>query len=666
MPTPAIPHFQNALAAHQAGRLDEAATGYQHTLQLNPQHADALHLLGLVEFNKGALDTAEKLISMAIGFAELALYQDSLGTVLTALNRRDRAEVAFRRAIVLDPSNAQAHYNLGVLWLRAQRLSDAEAAFRAAISLRPDFVEAQASLAVVLMDSGRQQEAEATLRHAHFLDPANGEIYRHLGRLNLLEARYRKAASYYRQAVTLAPREPQSHSGLAAALIGLGQHEAAHEACVRALDLDPLCIDAHVNLGVAYQKRERLAHAEASLRKALEIDPSHAIANLNLGGVLRVIQREDEAIDVLKRVGAASPAYIEACQGIFHAHRLKGRLQAAADVLGEALRIAPTHAECLWNLGLVRLHQGNYEDGWRLYEARSAVFADALGALPFAGIVPQWQGELLQGRSLIVVCEQGMGDSLQFCRYLPILKAFQPARVTVICPSPLKRLLEAIEGVDACVVQEDINSLPHHDYWCFMMSLPLRFGTTLQSIPATTPYLRPPEQARARWRNRLPSGGFKVGLVWAGDPRPHMLDAHLTDQRRSLHASAFERLLKTPGVTFVSLQFGATTRPQINEIDAQWRPLDPMGDVTDFADTAAIVECLDLVIAVDTSTAHLAGALNCPVWILSRFDGCWRWLEERDDTPWYPTARLFRQTRAGEWGNVIARVEKALSLLVGE
>jgi Glycosyltransferase family 9 (heptosyltransferase) len=279
--------------------------------------------------------------------------------------------------------------------------------------------------------------------------------------------------------------------------------------------------------------------------------------------------------------------------------------------------------------------------------------------------IPEWRCESLDGKTMVVVSEQGFGDSLQFCRYLPLLKRQGLKRLNLVCPSALVTLMETVDGVDACVTSSRSLDIPAHDCSCFMMSLPLRFHTTVDTIPAAVPYLRAPADRLPTWRERLPSEGFKVGLVWAGNPRPDMPGANAVDRRRSLDARAFLPLLAIPGLTFISLQLGDATRPQLDSIPRDIRPLDPMGDVRDFADTAAIIECLDLVISVDTSTAHVAGALNKPVWILSRYDACWRWLRERDDSPWYPSVRLFRQSTPGHWGDAIERVAVALKKQYG-
>jgi hypothetical protein len=242
---------------------------------------------------------------------------------------------------------------------------------------------------------------------------------------------------------------------------------------------------------------------------------------------------------------------------------------------------------------------------------------------------PRWRGESLEGKSLLVWPEQGYGDTLQFCRYLPLLKARGVTRLGLACPPALQRLFGSLEGVDALYPLDGTGTLPGHDYWCLMMSLPMLFGTTVDTIPSRTPYLSVPAALKRVWREKFPPGTFRVGLASAGDPRPHDPGLNAVDQRRSMSAQLFLPLLRIPGMRFVSLQYGTASHPQLNDLPPELRPLDPMDEVNDFADTAAIIECLDLVITVDTSIAHLAGALNKPVWILSRHDGCWRWLRER-------------------------------------
>jgi len=371
---------------------------------------------------------------------------------------------------------------------------------------------------------------------------------------------------------------------------------------------------------------QRLPEAEACYRSALRVRPGFVEAYNKLGCLLYDAQRLDEADTCFRRVLGLSPGYLPARH----------------------------------NLSLTLLKAGRYEEAWPLHESRYLESEewgkeDMLGHrpdLPF----PQWQGEPLAGKSLLVWPEQGFGDCIQFARFFPLLKARGLSKLTVASLPGLRVLFENTEGVDAWVGSDDLANIPRHDYWCLIMSLPLHFGITLDSIPASLPYLRVPADAVAYWRQRLPRG-VKVGLVWSGESRPDYAHANAVDRRRSVHLRTYLPLLRQPDITFVSLQKGAAAQAQLAEIPPELRPLDLMDEVRDFADTAAIIENLDLVISVDTSVAHLAGALNKPVWILSRFDGCWRWMQDRDDSPWYPgVVRLYRQERSGDWIPVVEKV----------
>ncbi|WP_321815255.1 MULTISPECIES: tetratricopeptide repeat protein [unclassified Paraburkholderia] len=408
--------FERALDDHRAGRLDEAALGYRRVLEHEPHHADALYLLGLIEFKRGKADSAAQWIRQAIDINPSPMFLGSLGNVLTAMDDAAGAEAAYRRVIELNPDDVDANLKLGAL----------------------------------LTNARRWDEGEALLRHALALDPARAGSYRHLGRSLVLQRRFAEAEPLLRRAIELRPDDARPHAGLAAALINQGRDDEAQCACTTALAIDPQCVDALVNQGLIQLNASRLSEAEHALRAALEVDPGHAIAQFNLSAVL--------------------------------------------------------------------LKEGRYEEGWRLYEAR--LEPDVRADAPLDGNRSEWHGEPLQGKSIAVLCEQGFGDMLQFCRYLPMLWRLGPARLTIVCPASLTRLLETMDGAPSWVLTSDRHDAVDHDFWCALMSLPLRFGTTLQSIPAASPYLKAPEAALRRWRARLPSGGFKVGLVW-GRRFPH-------------------------------------------------------------------------------------------------------------------------------------------------
>jgi hypothetical protein len=322
----------------------------------------------------------------------------------------------------------------------------------------------------------------------------------------------------------------------------------------------------------------------------------------------------------------------------------------------EALRLKQDFADAHVNLGYALLLAGRYEEGWREHEWRWRGRHLRAGARGFTA--PLWCGDPIGTRTLLLHSEQGLGDTLQFCRYAALIEP--GARVVLEVPPPLTRLMASLPG-DALIVAHG-EPLPAFDLHCPLLSLPLAFGTTLEKIPAGVPYLAADLGAAAEWRRWLAAlPGLRVGLVWAGGARRESPDLAAVDARRSMSLATMAPLGEIDGVSFVSLQKGppalqATSPPTGLSL------VDPTSHLEDFADTAALVDGLDLVISVDTSVAHLAGAMGKPVWLLNRFDTCWRWLQDRDDSPWYPTLRQFRQREPGDWKAVMLAVRAALEV----
>lgn len=474
-----------------------------------------------------------------------------------------------------------------------------------------------------------------------------------------------QAEHAFELALSIKPDWPAALSNLSLVLRDQQREAEAQASLRRALTLAPDYLAARNNLAILLWQTGRLGDAEAQYRQILSIEPDYPLAHNNLGLVLLDLGRPQDAEVAFRHALAIDAGSAEMHNNLGNALNRQRRSNEAMAAYREALALRPDYPTARGNLAMLLLSLGAFEEGWRTYEARNDASAGATVGQPPPVPWPRWRGAPLEGKSLLVWPEQGYGDLLQFCRYLPLLKA-RGATISLASPPALTRLFESLAGVDAIYPLDGKSTIPRHDYWSLMLSLPTWCGTTLDTIPARTPYLRAPAGLTREWRARLPADAFKVGLVWAGDPRPHDRGSNAIDKRRSLPARAFVPLLRiaeTAGVRFVSLQKGAASQPQIEDLPPDLRPFDPMGDVHDFADTAAIIECLDLVICVDTSVAHLAGALDKPVWILSRYDGCWRWLRDRDDTPWYPRARLFRQTVPGDWTEVIDRVAQALMSL---
>lgn len=417
--------------------------------------------------------------------------------------------------------------------------------------------------------------------------------------------------------------------------------------------LDPVqAAQAYANRGAALRRIGRADEAAASCIEALVRCPELAEAYANIGAILQEADHPLAALDACRRAIALSPGLYTPYLAMAHARRDRGDPAAALALLRRAATLAPATPSVRYNLAEALLQHGLFEEGWRVYESRWQ--ARELALTRPACTNPEWTDQDLTGKTLLVVEEQGFGDTLQFIRLIPLVKARGARRVILHCRAPLVRLLAGVEGVDA--VTTALPDAVAYDLWVPLMSLMQRLAVGPDSIPAAMPYLAPPPDAVTRWSGALPeTDGLRVGLVWAGDPRLGHAAASRTDARRSLALTQLAPLLTVPGVCWVSLQKG----PAAAQLDGM-AIHDPMPGVTDFADTAAIVRQLDLVIGVDTAVVHLAGALGVPVWVLSRFSGCWRWLLDRDDSPWYPTLRLFRQQHPGDWAPVVGRVREEL------
>lgn len=436
-----------------------------------------------------------------------------------------------------------------------------------------------------------------------------------------------------------------------------GRLDDAEQAARVALQHAPDTAAARHVLGMVHHDRNRLAEAEDSFRGALRINPEAPSAWINLGLIRQKLGDLPEA-EACYRVAARLGAPVCTVGGNLGLVLLEqGRVEEAELACRMALAERPDDPGPRLNLAMVLLLTGRLTEGWDAYEARLDVDpwrVPAAAPVRNPAARPLTDLREAEGRTVLLRAEQGFGDTLQFCRYAPLL-AERGARVVLEVPAPLVRLLRTLPGVSDVVATGA--PMPWFDFHCWLMSLPRLFGTTLETIPATIPYLRADPALVQAWRARLAERpGRRVGLAWAGGQRPDNPHAAAIDRRRSIPLADLAPLSAVGDRAFVSLCLGRDETPA----DGGWL-YDPSGHIGDFADTAALMESLDLVIAVDTAAAHLAGALGRPVWLLNRHDTCWRWLRDRDDSPWYPTLRQFRQPVAGDWASVIARVGEALA-----
>jgi Flp pilus assembly protein TadD len=471
-----------------------------------------------------------------------------------------------------------------------------------------------------------------------------------------LHGRVLEAEPFYRRAVALAPDFKEAWMNLGLAVLLQKRPDEALLCQRKALRLDPDSADAQNNLGMVHYAKGHVVEAENCFRAALRLRPDHANATLNLGTARQTLNHVEEAEVLFRRAMTLGADPVRAQSNLALALMEQGRPDAATVLLREALAQQPNAPEARANLALALLTMGRLGEGFQLYESRWSV--EAMGGAALELRQPRWTGQALNGETVMLWAEQGFGDTLQFCRYAPMVTA-AGGRVVLVVPKALRRVMTTLDGVAALLTEED-DVLPSFDYHCPLLSLPFAFGTRMETIPAPVPYLR---GNGVPWESLLEGlPGLKVGLVWAGKSRAEQAHAVAIDQRRSMRLVDMAPLLDVPGCSFVSLQLG----PPASQMQgmANGALQDVSDQMTDWADTAGLMMGLDLVIAVDTAVVHLAGALGRPVWMLNRFDSCWRWFHDRDDTPWYPTMRQFRQTRRGDWAGVIERVRVALATRV--
>ncbi|MCC6395585.1 MAG: tetratricopeptide repeat protein [Bacteroidetes bacterium] len=537
-----------ALQAHRSGHLDEAQALYAEILAHEPDHVDALHLLGVIAYQRHSLSEAERY---------------------------------FRRAIEVAPEYAAALSNLGLLLLEHGRWSEAIDCFQASLRVRPD--------------------------------------------------------------------QPGVWSNLGMALVRSGDFAGGATACRTALDYDPASADAHCNLGNALRGMGNPTEALRALEKAVALRPAFAEALNSLGNALADTGMLAAAICAYQRAHECKPEYVSPLNNLAKLHREAGDLEEAERLYRQALARDPHSAEAHWGLSFIHLLNGDWEQGWEEYEWRWQL-PDPPDRRTFD--TPVWDGTPPGGRKLLVHCEQGLGDAIQFIRYAPLLGA-QGAHVLVEAPAALAGLFRTLQGIEKVIPRGE--PWPVHDAHCSVLSLPRLARTRPDNVPAAVPYLSVPETLASFWKANLEQDprGTRIGLAWFGSR------THDNDRKRSLSLDALKPLLAMKGAVFYNLHQERLDPRLLPETGAPF--VDHSEDFQDVLATAGLLSQLDLVITVDTMVAHLAGALGKPVWVLLPFAPDWRWMLGRDDSPWYPEMRLFRQSHPGDWDGVIERVVRELS-----
>jgi tetratricopeptide (TPR) repeat protein len=555
--------------------------------------------------------------------------------------RLDAAEPIYRQVLSHDPDQPHALYLLGALRLAVGDCGEATTLLRRSVKLRPEHAEGKLTLANALVRDGHAAEAIPLYRALLAVQPAHVPARVNLARVLRAQGETKAAVALCREGAQISPDSAIILEALASALLVDGDDRAAGAAAARALTLDSGRAESWFVHGTALSHLGQKLRAVASLTRAVAADPGHAEAALNLGNACLDLDRVAEAERWMRVAIACDPNLVEAHASLGFVLTGQGRLAEAVEACQAAITLKPDFALAHWNQSTAYLLGADFARGWPKYEWRKKHDRYSSAFRTFDGLC--WEGESLEGKRLLVFAEQGLGDTIQFSRFIPLL-AQRGAIVTLACDRRLHEIMRSLSGL-AAVVERD-GPLPPYDFWVDQMTLPLLLGTTPENIPAAGGYLTAEPGETAVWRARLGAGA--IGLVWAGNPE------HSNDQRRSMPFEGYAPLLAKGG-RFVSLQAGPRA---VDAAGSFVRDLSPY--LTNYARTAAVVSALDLVITVDTSVCHLAGALGVECWVLLPQAPDWRWILGRDDTPWYAHTRLFRQPHPGDWQEPMARIASAL------
>ena len=611
--------FQQALLLHQRGHLIQAKTLYEDILKTLPKHFDALHLLGVIASQTKNPQKAVKLMDQAIKIdPNIAEVHSNRGVALYDLKQFDAALASCDRAIALRPDYAEAYNNRGNVFQALKQFDAAVASYDKAIALRPDYGGAYNSRGNALQEIKQFDAALASYDKAIALKPDYAEAYNNRGNVFQLLNQFDAALASYDKAIALRPDYAEAYYDRGHVLQEVEQLDAALASYDKAIILRPDDAEAYYDRGNVLHDLKRFDDALTSYDKAIAFNPSYADAYITRGNVLKDIKQFDAAMASYDKAIALKPDY----------------------VLGQ------------WNQSLLLLLLGNFDLGWEGYELR---WQNESFTLPIRNFTqPLWVGKgSLAGKTILLHSEQGLGDAIQFSRYATRVSALG-ARVILEAGKPLLSLFSTLSGVSQWV--ERGSPLPSFDFHCPLLSLPLAFKTHRDSIPSSVPYLFSDPEKVSRWQSRL-GAKYKprVGIVWSGSP------THKNDRNRSILLSQLIKHLPDDCL-YVSLQ--KEVRDTDKDVLGYRNDILHYGsELNDFSDTAALCELMDIVISVDTSVAHLAGALGKEVWILLPYVPDWRWLLDRNDSPWYPTAKLYRQEVIGDWDGVLEKVKSDLMQL---
>ena len=645
-------------STHQQGYFKEAQAIYQQILNRQPMHFDALQLAGAIALETKHYEQALSLLSKAIKLQpNHGLIHYNLGIAFQELNQFKSAISSYDEAIRLNPDFASSYSNRGDALQATNQFTAAIVSYDKAIDLNPDYFEAYSNRGNALQSLKQYKEAMASYEKAISLNPHFAEAYSNRGNVLQELSQFEAAVACYDQAIRLNPHYFEAYSNRGNALCKAKFYDVAIASHEQALKLKPHYAEAYCNRGNVYLAQRSLDQAIVDFNKAINLKPQFFEAYSNRGRAYLELSQYDKAMADLDKALKINPRYIPALmhrgntiKELKQVNALSAK-QAMANY-DQAISIDPECADAYFNKSLLKLLLGEYEEGWALYEWRWKV---SEGNFLRGFKQPLWLGESsIEDKTVLIHAEQGLGDSIQFCRYIAMIEPLLPKEILLEGPRALISLLSTLKSRVTFIEQG--NAIPEFDLHCPMMSLPLAFKTSGFTIPAEIPYLFAGENKTKLWQNKLAKKAHpRIGIAWSGST------SHKNDHNRSLLLKQFSPLFDLP-FEFHCLQ--NEIRPNdLEALNALKQLHQHQDELIDFSDTAALIENMDLVISVDTSVAHLAGSMGKKVFILLAFAPDYRWMLDRSDSPWYPTATLFRQPEIEDWESVIEQVKLALLFL---
>ncbi|MBO1346773.1 MAG: tetratricopeptide repeat protein [Hormoscilla sp. GUM202] len=663
---PDWPETYNNLGASfwEQGKIEQAIAAYKQAIAVKPDYPDAYKNLALALERQGKRlelrethqqvgsphqsgATHEKLAAMR---RQEKRYREASAHYQQAISwyqkgEKDKAIALCHQVLLAHPGHSETMNLLGVCLQNTGKLAEAVSVYREAIALNPQDMSLHNNLGVILCSLGHKEQALACYEKAISINPNCADAYYNAAKIMEEQNRRKEAIAYCKKAIAIKPKA-EFYNQLGIYYQGCENLAEAAKQCEQAIALKPNYPEAICNLGMILQEQGKIAEAIGQYRQALAIKPDYPGAYDKMGTALQEQGKLAEAIACHQKAIALKPDLADAYSNLGVAVQEQLKIQEAIGYYRHAVALNPDAVTAHLNLGMCSLllqdfQQGFVEYEWRWREwTKSQTLEERLGK-------PLWDGSPLAGKTILLHTEQGYGDAIQFVRYAPLVAQRGAGKVILETYRALRRLLTTVSGVQEVVVKGE--PLPAFDVQVPLMSLPHILGTTIETIPARIPYLYEEKDAVKYSELLRTEGEVKVGIVWASDPKG------ATASKRSCPVSLFLELSQIPGISLYSLQ-----KEHTDILDGA--PIQDLRELLhDFADTAAVISQLDLVISVDTAVAHLAGALGKPVWVLLPFSPDWRWLLDRSDSPWYPTMRLFRQAKLGDWPSVFAQVKAALT-----